>query len=57
MCPNCQNQKLVPIWYGKPTSQELLLAIREEIALGGAIFKNYSHYCYSCHSTFPSNED
>lgn len=56
ICPNCPTQELVPIWYGKPTSQELLFAVREELALGGIIFKDYTHYCYSCHETFPFSE-
>ncbi len=53
ICPICEQENMVPIWYGHPTLKEIILARDEKIVLGGPKEKEYSHYCNKCQETFP----
>jgi hypothetical protein len=57
ICPLCNVSEMVPVWYGTPTLNELLLASQDQIALGGPRVKEYSHYCYQCQETYPQSQD
>jgi hypothetical protein len=48
---------MVPIWYGSPTIDEILLAREDKIVLGGPKIKSYTHFCHYCQQTFPDLED
>lgn len=44
---------MVPIWYGYPTIDEIMLAREDKIVLGGPVVKEYTHYCHYCQETYP----
>lgn len=44
---------MVPIWYGHPTIDEIMLAREDKIVLGGPVVKEYTHYCHYCQETYP----
>jgi hypothetical protein len=44
---------MVPIWYGTPGIDELMLSRQDKIVLGGAIEKEYTHFCHECQETYP----
>jgi len=48
---------MLPIWYGKPGIDEIMLARDDEIVLGGPVAKPFTHFCPSCQETFPGSED
>lgn len=53
ICPICNQQEMVPIWYGHPTLQEIILSRDDKIVLGGPTVKEYTHYCHKCQETYP----
>ena len=57
ICPLCSQYKMVPIWYGHPTIEEIMLAREDAIVLGGPVVKQYTHYCHECQETYPLIED
>lgn len=57
ICNNCNQAMLVPIWYGRPTIDEIMLAREDKIVLGGPELKPYTHFCHECQETFPELED
>lgn len=57
ICSNCNQTMMVPIWYGTPTIDEIMLARADEIVLGGPEIKPYTHFCHYCQMTYPENED
>lgn len=48
---------MVPIWYGQPTIDEIMLAREDKIVLGGLVEKEFTHFCHQCQDTFPVSED
>lgn len=53
ICPICNQAAMSPIWYGKPTIDEIMLAREDKIVLGGPTVKEYTHYCHECQETYP----
>ena len=53
ICPICNAYEMVPIWYGHPTIDEIMLAREDKIVLGGPVVKEYTHYCFYCQETYP----
>lgn len=53
ICPICNNENMVPIWYGTPSTDQIMLAREDKIVLGGTSVKEYTHYCNSCQETYP----
>jgi hypothetical protein len=47
---------MVPIWYGYPTLDDVILSRANKIVLGGPKQKDYTHYCNSCQETYPAPE-
>ena len=56
ICPICNEYMMVPIWYGQPTIDEIMLAREDKIVLGGPVVKGYTHYCHHCQETYPQIE-
>ncbi len=56
ICPNCNLNELVPIWYGQPGIDEIMLAREDNLVLGGPVEKEYTHYCHFCQQTYPNVE-
>ena len=48
---------MVPIWYGTPSIDEVMLAREDKIVLGGPHEKAMTHFCHYCQQTFPILED
>jgi hypothetical protein len=44
---------MVPIWYGTPGIDEIMLAREDKIVLGGPESKEYTHFCHECQETYP----
>jgi hypothetical protein len=53
ICPLCNEETMLPIWYGKPGIDEIMLARDDKMILGGPTEKEYTHFCYSCQETYP----
>lgn len=47
---------MVPIWYGTPSIEEIMLAREDKIVLGGPKLKEYTHYCIYCQETYPTTQ-
>ncbi len=56
ICTICNEYEMVPIWYGKPGIDEIMLAREDKLVLGGPVVKEYTHYCYYCQETYPFSE-
>ena len=56
ICPLCNSKDMVPIWYGYPTLDDVILSRANKIVLGGPKQKDYTHYCNSCQETYPAPE-
>lgn len=48
---------MVPIWYGVPGLDEIMLSRQDRLVLGGPVEKEYTHYCHECQTTYPTKED
>ena len=48
---------MVPIWYGVPDIDSIMLAREDKIVLGGPVVKPFTHFCHYCQETFPGSED
>ena len=57
ICPICKEYDLVPIWYGEPGLDEIMLSRADMLVLGGPIRKQYTDYCHFCQETYPVIED
>jgi hypothetical protein len=44
---------MVPIWYGVPGIDEIMLSREDKLVLGGTKEKQYTHYCHQCQETYP----
>ena len=53
ICPLCSQAMMVPIWYGTPGIDEIMLAREDKIVLGGKDKKEYTHFCHECQETYP----
>lgn len=53
ICPLCDSSNMVPIWYGHPTLDDIILARSNRVVLGGPKEKEYTHYCNDCQETYP----
>ena len=53
ICPLCNQAMMVPIWYGIPSIDEIMLAREDKIVLGGNVKKEYTHFCHECQETYP----
>ena len=56
ICPTCNDFEMVPIWYGSPSIDDIMLARDDKIVLGGPVEKEYTHYCNFCNQTYPAIE-
>jgi hypothetical protein len=57
ICTICNEYEMVPIWYGTPSIDEVMLAREDKIVLGGPHEKAMTHFCHYCQQTFPILED
>jgi hypothetical protein len=57
ICKNCNQTMMVPIWYGEPGLEEIILSREDKVVLGGLIVKDYTHFCHYCQTTYPEQED
>ena len=57
ICENCSQTMMVPIWYGNPAMEQIILANEDKIVLGGPVVKSYTHFCHYCQITYPELED
>lgn len=57
ICPLCNQAMMVPIIYGYPTQHLVEQARLDKIVLGGTVFKEYTHFCHNCQTTYPEIED
>ena len=48
---------MVPVWYGEPGLEEIILSREDKLVLGGPIVKDYTHFCHYCQMTYPEQED
>jgi hypothetical protein len=48
---------MVPVWYGQPGFEQIILAKEDQIVLGGPVSKDYTHFCLECQTTYPEQED
>jgi hypothetical protein len=53
ICPLCSQAMMVPIWYGHPGIDEIMLSREDKIVLGGPEVKEYTHFCHECQETYP----
>jgi len=53
ICPLCSQAMMVPIWYGVPGIDEIMLSREDKLVLGGTKEKPYTHYCHQCQETYP----
>jgi hypothetical protein len=44
---------MVPVVYGNPTPELIEMAREDQIALGGPVEKNYTHFCHECQEAYP----
>lgn len=57
ICNNCNEYEMIPIWYGHPSIDEIMLAREDKLVLGGPDVKVFTHFCHYCQITYPILED
>ena len=57
ICPICNQTMMVPIVYGRPSIDDIMLARADKIVLGGVDLKPFTHFCHYCQTTYPEQED
>jgi hypothetical protein len=57
ICKTCNENELIPIWYGTPGIDEIMLAREDRLVLGGPVVKEYTHFCHGCQATYPEDQD
>lgn len=55
-CPKCNEYEMIPIWYGAPGIDEIILARQDKLVLGGPEVKSYTHFCHYCQETYPESQ-
>jgi hypothetical protein len=53
----CNDTEMIPIWYGMPEKEYIILARHDKVVLGGTRKKPYTHFCNKCQETYPLAED